>query len=211
MHASSSHFVVFMTSFQPFPHHEFTHEEYQCSLSSLNLCPSASLVVAKQPRQEVGGATSASKQHTQPSTGSSESSNVASTSSPSHFEHDQVTAASSHMATRQNRVTFGTSQRSEYKVQMPGDKGHRLGGTEPDDEEDNIQPMEVEEEEIEDEMIDEDSMEADLPLPPVPGIVGGNVPPPLPHVGPPFPPHGGPHPLGMGGPRGETVITFVTI
>ena len=152
----------------------------------------------------MGGASNTSETHPPPS---SESPNVATTSSSSHFEHDQMAAAASHMDTRQNRVTFGNSQRSEYKVQMPGDKGHRLGGNEPEEGEDSVQPMEVEEEEREEEeMPDEDSMEADLPRPHVPGIVGGNVPPPLPR---PFPPHGGPHPLGMGGPRGETMNSCV--
>ena len=153
----------------------------------------------------MGGASSTSKTHPPPS---SESSNVATTSSSSHFEHDQMTAAASHMDSRQNRVTFGNTQRSEYKVQMPGDKGHRLGGNESEGGEDSVQPMEVEEEEREEEeeMLGEDLMEADLPRPHFPGIVGGNVPPPLPR---PFPPHGGPHPLGMGGPRGETMNSCV--
>ena len=42
---------------QPFPHHEFTVDESGQSLLSLGLCPSASLVVSKHSKQEVGGAS----------------------------------------------------------------------------------------------------------------------------------------------------------
>ena len=37
---------------QPFPHREFTEDDSHCSLQSLGLCPSASLVVSKQQQQQ---------------------------------------------------------------------------------------------------------------------------------------------------------------
>ncbi|XP_064401997.1 uncharacterized protein LOC135347837 isoform X2 [Halichondria panicea] len=89
---------------QPYPHREFTLSEYQCSLQSLNLCPSASLVVAKQPASLKVDSEQSATDSNELIDQSDDSSSAQAVANPP----------------KQRRVMFNTTQSSKGK-------GHRLG------------------------------------------------------------------------------------
>ena len=183
------------THTQPFPHHEFTEEEYQSTLHSLNLCPSASLV-AKQ--QSADSSSPSKRPHPLPHL---------SQPSASHegLTHSIETDASTDSLPNPQRVIANYERMLGNRVQRLEGRGYRLGdGTAKDDE-----LMDTGGDEEEEEEMDEDDDDDVVPvnnnfgrprphLPPLPNIPGLQGPPPL----------GRPHPLARRAHRGTPYINL---